>query len=100
MQIAEFTDRMEENFRYQIENDNTANVIIYDFIEEVETEEGNKYIYNINEFKVNPNEISENDIKNNLEYYLNYSPKELTADEKIKELEDRVKELEDKLNAQ
>lgn len=75
--------------------DGNVDVFIYKFLEEQETEQGEKeYLYQFNQFKTNEELISEKDIKKDPYEYLEYDNKELTPIEKIEKLEKKVEELE------
>lgn len=81
-------------YRYMPQDDGTADVFIYKFIEEIhnEAEEGStpSFLYEFNEFKVNMDEITEEMIAENPLDYLNYS-----AEEESITLEDRVSAMEE-----
>ena len=83
---AEFMERQPDYHYFKI-NDSRADVIIYQFVEEKEqvqmdisldeeTKTNHVFIYQINVFSVDPKEITEEMIKNNHDYYLNYSKKD------------------------
>lgn len=93
MQIAKFTDKLDTNYKYMLLPGGEADVFIYNFVEENKTEDGKEYIYEFNQFRVKTSEISEKDIKTNPLSFLDYSTKELSADEKIEKLEKEVSEL-------
>lgn len=96
MQTAIFTDKLDFDYKYMPLSEGEADVFIYQFIKEEETEEGEvNYIYNINEFRTK--KISEDEIKNNPFSFLSYSEKELTQAEKIEALEKEVAELKEKV---
>lgn len=92
MQIATFTNKM-ENYKYmKLPNSNEADVFIYRFKEESIDEDGNKsYIYDFNEFRTS--KLSEEDIKKDPFNYLEYSEKVLTDKEKIADLTRKVNDL-------
>ena len=93
MQIAKFTDKLDTKYKYMLLPDGEADVFIYNFVEENKTEDGKEYIYEFNQFRVKTSEISEKDVKENPLSFLDYSTKELSADEKIEKLEKEVSEL-------
>lgn len=97
MQIATFTDKLNMNYKYMVLPNGEADVFIYNFVEKKKTEEGTEYIYEFNQFRVKTDEISEEDIQADPLSYLEYSTKELTADEKIEKLEKKVNELEQEI---
>lgn len=80
---AEFLEHQPDYHYFKI-NDSRADVIIYRFVEEKEqvqmdnlldeeAKANHVFIYQINVFSVDPKEITEEMIKNNHDYYLNYS---------------------------
>ena len=80
---AEFMEQQPDYHYFKI-NDGRADVIIYQFVEEKEqvqmdtsldeeTKTNHVFIYQINVFSVDPKEITEDMIKNNHDYYLNFS---------------------------
>lgn len=80
---AEFLEHQPDYHYFKI-NDGRADVIVYHFIEEKEqiqmdtsldeeTKTNHAFIYQINVFSVDPKEITEEMIKSNHDYYLNYS---------------------------
>lgn len=80
---AEFLEHQPDYHYFKI-NDGRADVIVYQFVEEKEQvqmdnlldEEAKAnyvFIYQINVFSVDPKEITEEMIKSNHDYYLNYS---------------------------
>lgn len=93
MQIAKFTDKLDINYKYMLLPGGEADVFIYNFVEENKTEDGKEYIYEFNQFRVKIDEISEDDVKANPFSFLDYSNKELSADEKIEKLEKEVNVL-------
>lgn len=97
MQIATFTDKLKMNYKYMLLPNGEADVFIYKFVEEKRTEDGKEYIYEFNQFRVKTDEISEKDVKANPLSFLDYSTKELSADEKIEKLEKEVSELREEI---
>lgn len=78
MKKITFTDKQPE-YRYFPLADGNADVFIYDYIGEAEevSENGNTvtvYEYNINEFRVSQNTITEEMVKENPIEYLHYKP--------------------------
>lgn len=83
---AEFMEQQPDYHYFKI-NDGRADVIVYQFIEEKEqvqmdtsldeeAKTNHVFIYQINIFSVDPKEITEEMIKDNHDYYLNYSKKD------------------------
>lgn len=97
MQIATFTDKLKMNYKYMLLPNGEADVFIYKFVEEKRTEDGKEYIYEFNQFRVKTDEISEKDVKADPLSFLDYSTKELSADEKIEKLEKEVSELREEI---
>lgn len=91
MQVnVQFTEE-QPSYRYMIQPDGKAHVFIYQFVEEKEDEDGNPiFIYNMNEFHVDHNSITEEMIEENPLEYLDYSDEEFTV-----ALEERVSAIED-----
>lgn len=87
------------SYRYMPQNDGTAHVFIYKFIEEKENtlEEGNtpSFIYDFNEFVVNMDEITEEMIAANPLDYLNYpEPTEtISLEERVSAMEEAIVDL-------
>jgi len=93
---VEFSEK-QPDYRYMPISSDLADVFIYNFIEEVKNEEdGNSsFIYELNEFRINRNEITEEMIKANPSSYLNYSTKEenIALEERVSAIEDALVEM-------
>lgn len=91
---AKFSEKQPE-YRYFPLGDGKTDVFIYKFIEETKEEEETSFIYEMNEFRVNQDEITEKMIKKNPMDYLDYSNEEYTAsiEERVSAMEDAVMEL-------
>ncbi len=90
--------RFSENqpaYRYFPLKDGSADVFIYSFVEEVIEEGETSFIYDMNEFKVKQDEITEKMIKKNPMDYIDYSNEEYNAslEERVSAMEDAVMEL-------
>lgn len=72
--LAKFMEA-QPDYRYIVAKDK-ASVYIYNFIEleELEEEEKLVYVYELNTFICNKNEITEEMVSNNLDYYATYIP--------------------------
>ena len=78
MKKVTFADKQPE-YRYFLLADDNADVFVYDYIGEAEevSENGNKvtvYEYNVNEFRVSQNIVTEEMVKANPAEYLRYKP--------------------------
>lgn len=97
MQVRAMFSEKQPNYRYMPINDNMADVFIYKFIEEVKNEEDNttQFVHDMNEFRVNISEITEDMIKENPMKYLTYNPDKsnILLEERISALEDAVLEM-------
>ncbi len=82
-------------YRYFPLSDGKADVFIYSFVEEVTEEGETSFIYDMNEFRVNQEEITEKMIKKNPMKYIDYSNEEYNAslEERVSAMEDAVMEL-------
>ena len=90
------------DYRYMPIGNNKADVFIYKFIEEVKTKdemneevEQTSFIYDLNEFRVNTDEIIEENIKENPLDYLDYSNEieNIAMEERVSAIEDAIVEL-------
>ncbi len=91
---TEFNEKQPE-YRYFPLNNGYADVFIYKFIEELTNEEDGSvsYVYEMNEFRVKQDEITEKMIKDNPQKYLNYKPVKITLEDRISALEEGLLEL-------
>lgn len=88
-------DKLPFNYKYMKLNDGNVDIFIYNFLEEHTTDEGGKeYLYEFNQFRVLEEEITEDMVKEDPFKYLEYTTKQITAEEKIEQLEKKVEELE------
>lgn len=97
MQQATFTNKLDTNYKYMVLPNGEADVFIYDFVEEKETEYGKDFIYNFNQFRAKTDEITEEMIKKDPLSYLNYTPEQLSESEEMKQLKEEVKGLKEKI---
>lgn len=96
MQIATFTDRLDIDYKYMPLPEGGADVFIYQFVGEQETEDGTiNYIYNFNEFRTT--KLTEEEIAADPLSFMEYFERELTQEEKIEALEKEVAELKEKV---
>lgn len=87
---VEFTD-IQPAYRYLKQNNNIAEVYIYKKIaEDVDEEKNPIYIYDMNIFKVDSTEITEENIASNPEKWIDYKSTEYSDKERIDALEDAV----------
>lgn len=91
---AVFSDE-QPSYRYFPLGNGKADVFIYKFIEEVTDEEGTSFIYDMNEFKVDIEEISEEVIAENPLDWIDYDSTipNIPIEERISAMEDAVMEL-------
>lgn len=90
---VEFVDEQPE-YRYLKQKNEIAEVYVYKKISEMKKEDDEKvYFYDMNIFKVNSNEVSEDDIKNNIDYWFNYEKIEYTVNERIDAIEDVINSM-------
>ena len=92
MQVRAIFSEKQPNYRYMPISETMADVFIYKFIEELPSQEDNsiQYVHDMNEFRVNSNEITEEIIAKDPLKYLDYQPEDVVI-----QLEDRVNALED-----
>lgn len=95
MKVRENFSQEQPAYRYFPLRDGKADVFIYSFVEEVVKEDETSFIYDMNEFKVNQDEITEKMIKKNPMKYIDYSNEEYNAslEERVSAMEDAVMEL-------
>lgn len=93
MQAKAVFNEKQPEYRYFPIGNNKADVFIYSFVEEVTDEEGTSFIYEMNEFRTDMDEITEKMVKKNPLSYLDYS----NEVEKVA-LEDRINIIEDAFN--
>ena len=95
MKVRASFNQEQPAYRYFPLGNGKADVFIYDFIEEVSEEGETSFIYDMNQFKVNQDEITEKMIKKNPMNYIDYSDEEYEAslEERVSAMEDAVMEL-------
>lgn len=91
-QLAHYLER-QPDVVYKRVNEHRADVIVNSFISEENTEidgvsQALQLSYWVNIFSVDPEEITESDIKSRVQYYLDYDPSEPSVDEKLRKLEE------------
>ncbi len=98
-QKANFYEK-QEPYKYMRLGNGKADVFIREFIEESEEvdENGRKtilFVYNQNEFRVNENEITEEMIKENPLYWIDYNPneQEISLISRLEAIEGAILEL-------
>ena len=95
-QRAIFSD-MQPDYRYMPLGNGMADVFIYKFIEEKKSEEdeSTSFIYDLNEFRVNMEEITEKMISEDPLDYLDYSNEipDISLEERVSAMEDAFMEL-------
>jgi len=95
-QRAIFSD-MQPDYRYMPLGNGMADVFIYKFIEEKKSEEdeSTSFIYDLNEFRVNMEEITEEMISEDPLDYLDYSNEipDISLEERVSAMEDAFMEL-------
>lgn len=80
MQKANFSEP-QPDYRYFLIEKNRADVIIHDFIGEETDEEGStSFVYHINCFSVDPDELTEEMVKADPMRYMDFSPSKEEAD--------------------
>ena len=91
---TEFSEKQPE-YRYFPLNNGYADVFIYKFIEELTNEEDGSvsYVYEMNEFRVKQDEITEEMVKNNPLKWIDYKKIEYSDKERIEALEDALNSL-------
>lgn len=91
-----FSER-QPDYRYMPTSNEKADVFIYKFIEESKSEEdeSTSFIYDMNEFKVNTEEITEDMIKEDPLSWINYNPniEDISLASRIEALEDAMLEM-------
>jgi len=94
-----FNEKQPDYRYFKLPNGN-ADVFIYEYIGEEEntTDDGNtytEYLYNMNQFCCNQNEITEEMIKENFNKFLNYdtSKEEISISDRLDALESAVVEM-------
>lgn len=91
-----FSD-LQPDYRYMPLGNGMADVFIYKFIKEKESEEdeSTSFIYDLNEFRVNTSEITEDMISENPLDYLDYSNEipDISLEERVSAMEDAFMEL-------
>lgn len=97
MQVKAVFSEKQPDYRYMPLGDGRADVFINKFIEKIKDEEdgSTSFIYDHNEFRVNANEITEENIKENPMDYLDYSNEVVNVplEERISAMEDAFMEL-------
>ena len=58
------------------------------FVDEETKSESIMYVYEVNEIKFKANEITEEMVKNNIDYYRNYTETEFSVEDKINAMEE------------
>ena len=97
MRVKAVFSEMQPDYKYMVRGDGKADVFINKFIEKVKNEEDKtfSFIYEQNEFRVDPNEITEEMIQSNPMDYLDYSNEveNVPLEERVSAMEDAVMEL-------
>lgn len=90
---VEFNDE-QPKYRYLKQKNGLAEVYIYKKITESTDEDGNIiFLYDMNTFKVNPKEITEEMITENPESWIDYSDEEYSTSERLDIIENALLEL-------
>lgn len=95
MKVRTIFSEKQPKYRYMILDNGKADVFIYKYIEELKDEDGTvQFAYDMNEFRINVSEISEEMIKDDPESYLDYVPfNGINLEERVNALEDALYEL-------
>lgn len=97
MRVKAVFSEKQPDYRYMPLGDGRADVFINKFIEKIKDEEdgSTSFIYDHNEFRVNTNEITEENIKENPMDYLDYSNEVVNVplEERVSAMEDAFMEL-------
>ena len=91
-----FSER-QPDYRYMPLGNGMADVFIYKFIEEIQNEEDGSpsFVYDLNEFRVNINDITEKMVRDDPMSFLEYSnvPENISIEDRVSAIEDAVMEL-------